>query len=105
MFLISLPRAGCMRNYREGATMNTKRVLVTGVVAMGFTVALAVPASAAQPANKGCLGHDFAGYARAGIVGGSVSDIASTTPGIGAEIQLHLAGQVPDTVIPNSCND
>lgn len=62
---------------------------------------------AAQPNNQACLGEDFSGYAKAfqpfgqtliafgGIIEG----------GIGDEVQAHLAGFVPDGVLPNSCND
>jgi hypothetical protein len=82
-----------------------KRFIAAAVIGGTALIGSAVPAIAAQPANQGCLGHDFAGYAKAGIVGASVSELASTTPGIGAEIQLHLGGQVPDTTIPNTCND
>jgi hypothetical protein len=64
-------------------------------------------AFAAQPNNQACLGNDFSGYAQGGsLFGGFVSLLAtSTTQGIGNEIQLHLNGLVPDSTIPNSCND
>jgi hypothetical protein len=60
---------------------------------------------AAKPNNQACLGHDFSGYAQARILGGFVSAVASTTQGLGSEVQAHLAGLVPDEVIENSCND
>ena len=64
------------------------------------------PAQAAQPNNPACLGHDFSGYAQGGSAfGGFISSLAGATQGVGVEIQHHLAGEVPDTVIPNSCND
>lgn len=63
-------------------------------------------AFAAQPNNKACLGNDFSGYAKGGSVFGDfVSTIATSTKGIGDEIQLHLNGLIPDSIIPNSCND
>ena len=78
-------------------------------VAFLATLALtlgASPAFAAQPANQACLGHDVAGYAQGGSgFGAFVSGIASGTQGIGAEIQAHLAGDIPDEVLPNTCND
>jgi hypothetical protein len=64
------------------------------------------PAQAAQPNNPACLGHDFSGYAQGGSAfGGFVSGLATGTGGVGNEIQTHLSGDVPDSVIPNSCND
>ena len=63
-------------------------------------------AFAAQPNNQACLGHDFSGYARGGsLFGDFVSFLATFTQGIGNEIQAHLAGLVPDSTIPNSCNN
>ena len=64
-------------------------------------------AFAAKPNNQGCLGNDFAGYAQGGsMFGNFISGLASSTAqGIGNEIQLHLGGLIPDSVIPNSCND
>lgn len=64
-------------------------------------------AFAAQPNNQACLGNDFSGYAQGGsLFGDFISNLSSsTTQGIGNEIQLHLGGLVPDSVIPNSCND
>jgi hypothetical protein len=63
-------------------------------------------AFAAQPSNQACLGHDLSGYAQGGsLFGDFINGLASGTQGIGNEIQLHLGGLVPDTVIPNSCND
>ena len=76
---------------------------VSGVV---LALALASPTLAAKPNNQACLGHDFSGYAAGGAAfGGFVSGLASTGQGVGDEVQAHLAGQVPDSVIPNSCND
>jgi hypothetical protein len=78
---------------------------VLGVILLGAAVPTQA-AVAAEPNNQACLGHDFSGYAKAGSAfGGFVSGLASSTQGVGDEVQLHLAGQVPDTVIPNSCND
>lgn len=45
-------------------------------------------------------------YATGGSDFGSfVSGMATTTSGVGAEIQAHLAGAIPDDTQPNSCND
>ncbi len=79
-------------------------------------------AHAAKPNNQACLGQDFSGYATDGTTGGAVtfdagaglghfiSGLASSTgvdgqQGVGGELQNHLAGNVPDAIIPNSCND
>ena len=63
-------------------------------------------AFAAEPNNQACLGSDFSGYAQGGSLFGSfVSFLAMFTQGIGNEIQAHLAGLVPDSTIPNSCNN
>lgn len=71
-----------------------------------MVLAMAHPAMAGTPANQACLGHDFSGYAQGGSAFGSfVSGLASTTTGVGTEIQAHLAGGIPDTTIPNTCND
>jgi hypothetical protein len=77
--------------------------ILSGVV---LSLALASPTLAAKPNNQACLGHDVSGYAAAGAgFGGFISGLASTGQGVGDELQAHLAGQVPDSVIPNSCND
>lgn len=73
---------------------------------------------AAKPNNQACVGKDFSGYARYGSTeglltfqsgsgfGGTISTLANNGPGgFGTELQNHMAGNVPDFVIPNSCND
>ncbi|TAK77000.1 MAG: hypothetical protein EPO16_06260 [Dehalococcoidia bacterium] len=68
-------------------------------------------ASAAMPNNQACLGNDFSGYAKDlrpfGLVL-TTFEVGGTpiiTGGLGNEIQNHLAGNVPDSVIPNTCNN
>ena len=71
---------------------------------VGLLSVLGVGAAfAGKPANQACLGHDFSGYAK----NLPWSDIVKslTDGGVGGEVQAHLAGQVPDSIIPNSCND
>lgn len=78
------------------------------VVGAGVAVPLAAaaPASAATPANRGCLGEDVSTYARwDGPHGSLVSSLAHANGGMGDLVQIHLAGQLPDSVIENSCND
>jgi len=63
-------------------------------------------AYAAQPNNQACLGPDFSGYAQGGsLFGDFISFLATFTLGIGNEVQARLVGLVPDTTIPNSCNN
>jgi len=82
-----------------------KRFMLVAIAA-GLLFASSVPAHAAKPVNQACLGHDFSEYAQSGSALGSfVSGLAKDTGGVGTEVQAHLAGQVPDSVIPNSCND
>jgi len=76
----------------------------TAAAALASAVLLAPPAGAAAPSNHACLGQDVRGYAQMGAgFGAFVSQLADE--GVGSEIQAHLAGQVPDEAIPNSCND
>jgi len=84
----------------------TLRTLAFGAIVLTLFVPLAPSAGAAEPVNQACLGHDLSGYAQGGAAfGGFISGLASTTQGVGTEFQLHQAGQIPDTVIPNTCND
>ncbi len=90
--------------------MQKKTKLFVIALTLGILlVSLPLTVLAAQPANKACLGKDFSGYAEDGTPYGDfgpfVSGLASSTQGVGSEFQAHLAGQVPDEVIPNSCND
>jgi hypothetical protein len=85
--------------------------LITAVGISGVMLALPLIALAAKPNNQACLGHDFSGYAKASQPFGQVittfpvNGIPIIEGGIGAEVQNHLAGNVPDSVLPNSCND
>jgi hypothetical protein len=80
--------------------------------------ALAPTAGAAEPTNQACLGEDFSSYAREGSPEGGLlsfapgsgfgqfnASLAQTVPGLGLPIQTHLAGNTPDLVVPNTCND
>lgn len=97
-----------MAGMRE-ADSRIRRVLCSsitvGVGAATIAVGLGAPAAAAQPNHQACLGQDIRAYADAGPgFGVFVSGLASDG-GIGDEIQAHLAGAIPDFVVPNSCND
>lgn len=89
-------------DYRKAAAVATISALLISV----FAATVTPSAFAAKPNNQACLGEDVSGYAQGGAdFGGFISSIAESTPGVGSDIQAHLAGQVPDSVIPNSCND
>ena len=80
--------------------------VATLLVTLGLSLVLAGPVLAAKPHNQACLGHDVSGYAQGGAdFGAFISGIATTTRGIGEEVQGHLAGQTPEEVLPNTCND
>jgi hypothetical protein len=83
-----------------------KRLALGIVLAASLAVFSSAQAFAAKPANQACLGKDMSGYAEGGSgFGGFVAGLAATTTGVGGEIQAHLAGQVPDSTMPNTCND
>jgi hypothetical protein len=83
-----------------------RRTVVLGVFALATVGLPTQSALAATPNNQACLGHDFSGYAQSGSAfGGFVSGLATGTQGLGNEVQAHLAGQVPDSMIPNTCNN
>lgn len=91
--------------------MNNLKKIAVGVAATGILLVNAVQAFAAQPNNQACLGRDFSGYAKDFRPFGQVLthfEVGGTPiiqSGLGDEVQNHLAGNVPDEVIPNSCND
>lgn len=80
--------------------------LALAAVGMGVTM-FAGPAGAARPNNRACLGVDASSAAQVLRPSGQIiSAIATSGPqSIGGEVQLHLAGEVPDSAFPNSCND
>ena len=93
------------------------RRTTSALAALTVSLAVVAPATAGEPANQACLGKDFSSYAREGTSGGLVSfapgsgfglfnaSLAQRAGGLDAPIQLHLAGAVPDFIVPNSCND
>jgi hypothetical protein len=82
-----------------------RRILLAVLLTLLFSLSGSI-ALAGQPNNQACLGHDASGYAQGGSAfGGFVSSVATGSQGIGDAIQAHLAGLVPDSVLPNSCND
>lgn len=81
------------------------RSITAGLGAATVALALAWPAAAAQPNNRACLGQDISTYAAAGAGFGAFVSGSVANDGAGDEIQAHLAGDLPDDVIHNSCND
>ena len=82
-------------------------VVLTAIATYSAIMPATTPvAFAAKPNNQACLGNDFSGYAQGGsLFGDFISFLAMFTRGVGNEIQAHLAGLVPDSTIPNSCNN
>jgi hypothetical protein len=83
-------------------------VMVTAGVSLGSGSV----ASAGQPANQACVGESLSALATTqpfpGAFGGAVTGFAQDPagrPGLGDAIQAAQAGQVPDEVVPNTCND
>jgi hypothetical protein len=82
------------------------RNLIGLLATLVLALALATPALAAKPNNQACLGRDISTYAQEGRnYGAFVATLALTTDGVGDEIRAHLAGAIPDAVLPNSCNN
>jgi hypothetical protein len=93
------------------------RKLVGSLVGGALLAAvLAGPAAAAEPNHQACLGIDLSSYARygspdggavvfsAGSGFGQFHQVLEGTGGVGNVVQAHMAGLVPDSVLPNSCN-
>ena len=92
---------------------------IISIVLSSAVFAVASVALAATPNNQACVGKDFSSYARNGnstglLVFDSGSGFGKTIvfiaqdfggTGVGPEIQNHMAGLVPDSVLPNSCNN
>lgn len=98
--------SGMKENEGTAILRGARRGVVAGLGAATVALLLATPAAAAAPKRQGCLGDDIRQYADGGAGFGSfVSGLATTTTGVGAEIQAHLAGAIPDAVLSNSCND
>ena len=78
--------------------------LVVGILSLTLGSGLA---TAAQPNNQGCLGTDISSAASGLGVGWGqfAASVAQTPNGFGDEVQAHLAGLMPDAVMPNTCND
>ena len=89
-----------------------KRMLIGCGVAVGaFSFGIGA-ASAATPAVQGCYGASISPLASAsspaapGSFGHAVVGFVRTSPvpGLGSDVQELQAGNVPDEVVPNTCN-
>jgi len=88
------------------------RTMVAAGLAAGATLASGSIAGAGQPANHACVGESLSALATTqpspGAFGAAVRGFAqdpNSPPGLGDGIQAFQAGQVPDDVVPNTCND
>ncbi len=87
------------------------KTLVAGAVVLGGAALGVMPAGAAAPAVQGCVGSSLSALATnqagPGAFGHAVVSFAQAPdarPGLGDGIQQLQAGQVPDQVVPNTCN-
>jgi hypothetical protein len=80
--------------------------MATAGVALLSGVAV-LPASAAQPAQHACVGETVSALASPafGPIIASFAKAPDNEPGIGAGIQRLQAGLLPDSLVPNTCND
>jgi hypothetical protein len=93
----------------------TRRIRIAAasvMVAAGLIGAVAAPASAGKPTNQACVGESLSALASnqpsPGAFGGAIRSFAQApdgTPGIGDGVQSLQAGDVPNDVLPNTCND
>ena len=87
-------------------------MLAAGLAA-GFVITTAGVAGAGQPATHACVGQSLSALATnqpaPGAFGAGVVAFAQDPnlppPGLGDGLQALQAGQVPDEVVPNTCND
>jgi hypothetical protein len=98
--------SGSNREFAAPARHRGRRTVITSLAAATVSLLLATPAAAGPPRLQACLGEDIRAYAQGGSgFGAFVSGMATTTDGVGTEIQAHLAGSLSDAIQPNSCND
>ena len=81
------------------------------MVAAGLIGAVAAPASAAKPSSQACVGQSLSPLAAnqpaPGAFGAAVGALAQAPDGqagLGNAIQALQAGDIPDAVVPNTCN-
>ena len=93
-----------------------RKFMVAWVVAAAALTGVATAAGASRPVVQGCVGSTLSGAAHdlqdIGAPPGALGDIMSGfahspdgQPGLGDGIQVLQAGQLPDEVAANNCND
>lgn len=93
-----------------------RKLMVAWVVAATALIGVSTSAGASDPVVQGCVGSTFSGAAHSvrdlgappGALGDIVSGFAQSPDGqagLGDGIQLLQAGQTPDEVAVNTCND
>ena len=99
--------ARCSAGLAKGLALKQRVLGLAAAIAvtLGGGFALSGTAEAGAPNNQACLGVDLSGYAKDLQPLGRTLIAAISGGGAGAEVQAHLAGLVPDFVIPNTCND
>lgn len=84
------------------------RSIAIGIAITTCLMVGTVPASAATPAVRGCLGASVSSFSSAFVRSGWLyRDFAQdpgSRPGLGDAVQGVQAGAVPDADFPNTCN-
>jgi hypothetical protein len=82
---------------------------ISVLAALGLNTGVA---GASKPANQACVGESLSALASdqpfPGAFGAAVVGFAQAPderPGLGDGIQAFQAGEVPDDIVPNTCND
>ena len=88
-----------------------RRAMLVAGVAVGFLFGTSGAAGAGEPVVQACVGTTFSDAAAA-LPGGDLGQVVrgfaqapDARPGIGDGIQAVQAGDVPDDVAVNTCND
>jgi hypothetical protein len=87
------------------------KLIVSVALSIGLVGAGVATASAARPVSQACVGGTVSGGAHAvhpygAAISGFAHDSAPDNHvGVGDDVQALQAGQVPDEVFPNTCND
>jgi hypothetical protein len=89
--------------------MRKKTMSLAIGIAIATTVLIgAVPAGAATPATRGCVGASVSAfsttYVRSGWAYRDFAQETTSRPGLGDALQGLQAGAVSDADFPNSCN-
>ena len=84
------------------------RSIAIGIAITSCLTIGTLPASAANPAVKGCVGKSVSSFSstivRSGWLYRDFAQDPASRPGLGDAVQGLQAGAVPDAAFPNSCN-